>query len=338
MKILVTGAAGFIGAALVKALMTRGEEIVGLDNINDYYTPELKLARLADAGIDGTALREGETVQSHSYAGYRFVRMDLTDRLGMEKLFAREHFDIVVNLAGQPGVRYSLENPFSYVESNVIGFLNLLENCRHHPVRHLVYASSSSIYGMNNKVPYSEDDKTDRPVSLYAATKKSDELMAYAYSKLYRIPATGMRFFTVYGPWGRPDMAPALFLSAILEGRPIHVFNHGEMQRDFTYIDDIIEGLLLVLDHPSEEEVPHRVYNVGHSTPVELMDFIHEIEAVAGKEAVMEMEGMQPGDVSCTYADITHLREDFGYSPRTSLHDGIRAYYDWYRRYTEQRD
>lgn len=341
MKILVTGAAGFIGAAVVKALLRQGQEVVGLDNINSYYDPRLKLARLADAGIvpeeaDGTARNtagSGKLLTSRLFPSYRFVRMDLTDRTGMETLFATEGFDIVINLAGQAGVRYSLENPYAYVESNILGFLNILENCRHHPVRHLLYASSSSIYGMNEHVPYSENDKTDSPVSLYAATKKSNELMAYSYSRLFGIPATGVRFFTVYGPWGRPDMAPFLFLRSVLEGKPIRVFNHGQMSRDFTYIDDIVNGLMRMLEHPSSDPVPHTVYNIGHSDPVPLLDFIGVIEQVTGKKAVKEMAGMQPGDVYCTYADTTRLQQAFGYRPSVSIEEGIRRFYEWYREF-----
>lgn len=278
MKVLVTGAAGFIGAALVKALVTEGHEVVGIDNINDYYAQSIKYARLTDAGIDTSTIAEGQSVMSTHSPRYRFVKMDLTDRVAMDRLFATHHFDAVCNLAGQAGVRYSIENPFSYVDSNVYGFLNILENCRHYPVQHLVYASSSSIYGMNEQIPYSEEDKMDSPVSLHTATKKANELMAFSYSKLYGIPATGLRFFTVYSPWGRPDMAPFLFMKSILEGRPIRVFNHGNMQRDFTYIDDIINAVLLVLAKPSSATVPHRVYNIGHSSPVQLMDFIKMIE------------------------------------------------------------
>lgn len=333
MKVLVTGAAGFIGAALVKALVTEGHEVVGMDNINDYYAQSIKYARLTDTGIDTSTIAEGQSVMSTHSPRYQFVKMDLTDRVAMEQLFATHRFDAVCNLAGQAGVRYSIDNPFSYVDSNVYGFLNILENCRHYPVQHLVYASSSSIYGMNEQIPYSEEDKTDSPVSLYAATKKANELMAFSYSKLYGIPATGLRFFTVYGPWGRPDMAPFLFMKSILEGRPIRVFNHGNMQRDFTYIDDIINAVLLVLAKPSLAAVPHRVYNIGHSSPVQLMDFIKVIEEVTGHRAIMKMEEMQPGDVTCTYADITHLQHDFGFVPRVSIQQGIHSFYQWFQEY-----
>lgn len=331
MKILVTGAAGFIGSATVKALLERSHEVVGLDNLNSYYDTGLKYARLADAGIPQAAIRENEMAHSRTHSAYRFMKMELTDRIGMNALFGSERFDVVINLAGQAGVRYSIENPFAYVEGNVLGFLNILENCRHYPVRHLIYASSSSIYGMNDHVPYAENDKTDSPVSLYAATKKSDELMAYSYSHLYGIPATGVRFFTVYGPWGRPDMAPFLFLRSVLEGKPIRVFNHGEMQRDFTYIDDIVEGLMRLLEHPSAATVPHTVYNMGHSEPVPLMDFIRTIEQATGRKAILQMEPMQPGDVYCTYADISRLQQDFGYRPTMTVEEGIRRFYEWYR-------
>ena len=333
MKILVTGAAGFIGAATVKALLRQGHEVVGIDNINSYYDVGLKYARLADAGIVQADVHEGRMTVSTTLPAYRFMKMELADRIGLSALFDAEHFEAVINLAGQAGVRYSIDNPFAYVESNVVGFLNVLECCRHHPVAHLVYASSSSVYGMGSHVPYAEDDHTDSPVSLYAATKKSDELMAHAYSHLYGIPATGVRFFTVYGPWGRPDMAPYIFMQAVMAGRPIHVFNHGDMQRDFTYIDDIVEGVLRLLPQPPSGPVPHAVYNIGHSSPVPLMDFIHTIEHVSGRRATMIMEDMQPGDVYRTYADTTRLQHALGYHPSVSVADGVARFYDWYRAY-----
>ncbi len=333
MKILVTGAAGFIGSHLIKALMAGKHEIVGLDTINSYYDVELKYARLSDSGIDREEIVDGQLVASRDYPGYRFVRLDLVDREGLSRLFETEHFEVVVNLAAQAGVRYSLENPYAYVESNVVGFLNILENCRHHPVHHLVYASSSSVYGMADNESYSEDDQVDCPVSLYAATKKSDELMAHVYSKLYKVPTTGLRFFTVYGPWGRPDMAPYLFMNAVLNGNPIKVFNYGEMERDFTYIDDVIQGVLKVLEHPSEEENPYRIYNIGHSSPVKLMDFISVIEQVSGRSAVKQFMEMQPGDVLRTSADVSRLQQDFGYHPVISIEEGIRNFYDWYQSY-----
>lgn len=335
MKILVTGAAGFIGFHTVCRLAERGDEVVGLDNINDYYAVELKYARLAASGIT-TTLDDHTLVQSSLYPSYRFVRADLTDKAFIDALFETERFDAVINLAAQAGVRYSIENPYAYVQSNVVGFLNILEACRHWPVKHLVYASSSSIYGLNEKVPYSETDMTDRPVSLYAATKKSNELMAHSYSKLYGIPVTGLRFFTVYGPWGRPDMSPSLFLSAILEGRPIRVFNNGNMFRDFTYIADIVTGVCAVVDAPPQTDtngVSAAVYNIGNSEPVALMDFIGAIERAAGREAVKEFTEMQPGDVYRTYADTSALERDFGYKPSTPLQDGIDRFCEWYRAY-----
>lgn len=335
MKILVTGAAGFIGFHTVRRLCEQGDEVVGLDNLNDYYAVELKHARLAASGI-ASAPADHCFAPSSTLAGYRFVRADLTDKPFLDHLFATEHFDAVVHLAAQAGVRYSIENPDAYIQSNIVGFLNMLEACRHHPVRHLVYASSSSIYGLNEQVPYAESDMTDRPVSLYAATKKSNELMAHAYSKLYRIPVTGLRFFTVYGPWGRPDMSPWLFLSAITEGRPIRVFNHGRMERDFTYIDDIVTGVCAVVSTPppaNEHGVSAAVYNIGNSAPVALMDFIGAIERSAGREAVKEFTEMQPGDVVRTYADTTALERDFGYRPSTPLQEGIDRFCAWYRTY-----
>lgn len=331
MKILVTGAAGFIGAATSKALLDKGHEVVGLDNINSYYDPALKYARLLSLGISKADISDNTFAQSATHPTLRFIKMELSDRAKTSELFSAEKFDAVVNLAGQAGVRYSTENPYSYIESNIVGFINVLEGCRRNPVRHLVYASSSSVYGMaRSGVPYAETDPTDSPVSLYAATKKSDEMMAYAYSKLYGIPATAVRPFTVYGPWGRPDMAPFLFMKAILGGEPISVFNHGDMQRDFTYIDDVVRGLLLVLEHPSTCDVPHRIYNLGHSSPVALLDFIGTIEKVSRRKATMIMKDMQPGDVVCTYADTTRMEKDFGYRPTVGIDEGIARFYDWF--------
>lgn len=331
MKVLVTGAAGFIGFHLVQRLVERGDEVVGLDSLNDYYDRRIKFGRLAVTGVVEAEIEPHKMVQSAHYEGYRFVQMALEERETMERLFAEEQFDVVVNLAAQAGVRYSIENPHAYAQSNVVGFLNVLECCRHNQVRHLVYASSSSVYGRNAKVPFSEDDRVDSPVSLYAATKRANELMAHTYSSLYAIPTTGLRFFTVYGPWGRPDMAPMLFADAIAEGRPIKVFNGGDMARDFTYIDDITEGVVrVVAGEPPTDEVPCKIYNIGCSTPVQLMDFISTMERAFGREAEMVMLPMQAGDVYQTYADTSRLERDYGYRPSTSLGEGIERFVEWY--------
>ncbi len=336
MKILVTGAAGFIGSKIACMLAERGDEVVGIDNINDYYDIRLKLGRLAENGIDERALTWHETVQSSRWPGMRFIRMGIEDKPRLDHLFETERFDRVVNLAAQAGVRYSIENPYAYLTSNITGFLNLLECCRHYPVSHLLFASSSSVYGLNTKAPFSEADKTDQPVSFYAASKKSNELMAHSYSKLYGIPATGLRFFTVYGPWGRPDMAPMLFARSIMEGKPIQVFNHGDMIRDFTYIDDIANGSVQCLDQPPVAEqcpngVAFKVYNIGCSNPVRLMDFISELEQAIGHEAVKVMRPMQAGDVYMTNADTTRLETEIGYKPHVSLHEGIGYFAEWYK-------
>jgi UDP-glucuronate 4-epimerase len=332
MKVLVTGCAGFIGMHVAQRLLKRGDEVVGIDNLNDYYDVRLKQDRLE---------------QLAPHARFRFVRQDLADRASMESLFVKEGFEGVVNLAAQPGVRYSLKNPHAYVSSNVVGFLNVLEGCRHTGVKHLVYASSSSVYGANTRMPFSVHDNVDHPVSLYAATKKSNELMAHTYSHLYGLPTTGLRFFTVYGPWGRPDMSPSLFTGAILEGRPIDVFNQGRMQRDFTYIDDIAEGVVRVLDRPAAPNeqfdrgrpdpgtsyAPYRLYNIGNHEPVELMTFIEAIENAVGKKAQKNLLPMQAGDVPATYADIDDLRAAVGFAPATPLREGIARFVDWYRAY-----
>ena len=330
MKILVTGAAGFIGSNLSAKLAGRGDEVVGLDNINDYYDVRLKLARLEENGFDGP-YPEWEITTSKRWPSFRFVKGDICDKESLDRLFATEGFDVVVNLAAQAGVRYSITNPYSYLHSNLEGFLNILEACRHNPVKHLVFASSSSVYGLNAKVPFSEEDKADSQVSLYGATKKANELMAHSYSKLYGIPASGLRFFTVYGPWGRPDMSPMLFATAISQGKPIKVFNGGDMIRDFTYVDDIVEGTIRVIDTPPNTTVPFEVYNIGCSNPIKLMDFISEIETAIGKEAVKEYLPMQPGDVYQTYADCTKLETRLGYHPTTTLHDGIAAFAQWFK-------
>jgi UDP-glucuronate 4-epimerase len=329
MKVLVTGAAGFIGMHVAKLLLERGETVVGVDNLNDYYDPNLKLARLG---------------QLKPFSNFRFVQADIADRVVMDDLFAAEHFNRVINLAAQAGVRYSLKNPHAYIQTNLVGFGNILEGCRHHGVEHLVYASSSSVYGANTRMPFSVHDNVDHPVSLYAASKKANELMAHSYSHLYGLPTTGLRYFTVYGPWGRPDMSPWLFTSAILEGRPIDVFNHGKMQRDFTYIDDIAEGTVRVLDRiappfpafdsdrpdPGTSYAPYKVYNIGNNQPVELMAFIKAIEAAVGIEAKKNFLPLQAGDVVATYADVEALRHDVGFTPSTPLETGIANWASWY--------
>ena len=339
-KVLVTGAAGFIGAFLVKRLLeTTDDEVVGLDNVNSYYDPGIKEARLA-------MLREADEA-----GRFTFVRGDLCDAALLERLFAEHGFDVVVNLAAQAGVRYSIENPRAYLESNLVGFLNVLECCRHHPVGHLVYASSSSVYGGNEKVPFSEGDRVDSPVSLYAATKKSNELMAHAYSKLYSIPATGLRFFTVYGPMGRPDMAYFGFTERLRRGETIKIFNMGDCRRDFTYVGDIVEGVARVMDGAPEVEIggdglpmaAHRVYNIGNSSPENLLDFVDTLQRVLVEEGVLpsdfdfevhrELVPMQPGDVPVTYADTSALERDFGFKPSTPLEDGLREFARWYRGY-----
>ncbi|MCQ2066084.1 MAG: NAD-dependent epimerase [Bacteroidaceae bacterium] len=337
MKILVTGAAGFIGSRLANLLAGRGDVVVGIDNINDYYDVRLKYGRLEECGItaEGNDFRSGVRIASTVLPSYSFIRMDITDRDAMQDLFAAEKFQVVVNLAAQAGVRYSITNPYAYLDSNLVGFMNVLECCRHNGVEYLVYASSSSVYGMNDKVPFSEDDRVDNPVSLYAATKKANELMAHSYSKLYGLPTTGLRFFTVYGPWGRPDMAPMLFATAIGRGEPIKVFNNGNLSRDFTYIDDIVQGTIRVVDHRPDPEtcaggVPYKVYNIGCSNPVQLMDFISEIERAMGREANKIYLPMQQGDVLRTFADTSHLEKEVGYHPGISLHDGITQFIKWF--------
>lgn len=333
MKILVTGAAGFIGSRLMFQLASRGDEVVGIDSINDYYDVRLKYGRLSECGFK-EPYKEGESKESTLLGGCRFIKMSIDDKPSVDKLFKEEAFDKVVNLAAQAGVRYSITNPYAYLQSNLVGFLNILEACRHNGVRHLVYASSSSVYGLNTKVPYSEADKTDAPVSLYAATKKSNELMAHAYCKLYGISMTGLRFFTVYGPWGRPDMAPMLFAKAISAGETIKVFNGGDMIRDFTYIDDIVEGTIGAIDHepaPDANGLRCRVYNIGCSNPVKLMDFISEIEGAFGVEAKKEFLPMQPGDVYQTNADTSLLEREIGYKPHIRLHEGIARFIEWYK-------
>ncbi len=387
MKILVTGTAGFIGYHLTRRLLERGDTVVGIDNINDYYDINLKYARLAETGISQDAEKWHTKVQSNKYENYSFVRMNLEDREQLNQLFEQEKFDKVCNLAAQAGVRYSLENPHAYINSNIVGFINILEACRHHNIKHLAYASSSSVYGNNTKMPLSTSDNVDHPISLYAATKKSNELMAHTYSHLFGLPTTGLRFFTVYGPWGRPDMALFLFTKAILEDKPIKVFNNGNMVRDFTYVDDIVEGVTRVIDNPpaqknvqgtnfssSQEEysadrrrevvysdgvvatdaasspqhnatsgksspsgelegAPYKIYNIGNSSPVQLMEYIAAIEQALGKTAKKEYLPMQPGDVPRTEADVTDLVENLGYKPDTPVSVGIKKFITWYKSY-----
>ena len=345
MKILVTGTAGFIGYHLAKRLVERGDEVVGIDNINDYYDVNIKYARLADSGISKLAEEWYKPVKSERYPNYTFIRMNLEDREQLQKLFEEEKFDNVCNLAAQAGVRYSLVNPYAYISSNIVGFVNILEACRHNHIKHLVYASSSSVYGNNTKMPLSTSDSVDHPVSLYAATKKSNELMAHTYSHLYGIPTTGLRFFTVYGPWGRPDMALFLFTKAMLERKPIDVYNYGNMVRDFTYVDDIVEGVIRVIDHPAKpsedktpdvsrsKTAPYKVYNIGNSTPVKLMDYIGAIEETLGIVAEKNYLPMQPGDVPMTNADVKDLINDLGYKPNTSVKKGVNEFIKWYRKY-----
>jgi UDP-glucuronate 4-epimerase len=331
-RVLVTGAAGFIGFHLSQRLLARGDEVIGLDNLNNYYDVSLKKDRLA---------------QLQEKSGFSFYQLDLADREGMAQLFAEQCFDIVVNLAAQAGVRYSLKNPHAYIDSNLVGFINVLEGCRHSGVKHLVFASSSSVYGANTKTPFSVHDNVDHPVSLYAATKKANELMAHTYSHLYGLPTTGLRFFTVYGPWGRPDMALFLFTKAILAGQPIDVFNYGKMQRDFTYIDDIVEGVVRVADKIPEpnpnwsgndpalgsSKAPYKIYNIGNNQPVELMHFIEVIENCLGRQAEKNMLPIQLGDVPVTYADVDDLFQDVGFKPSTSIEVGIERFLGWYRSY-----
>lgn len=337
MKILVTGAAGFIGFHLVEALLKQGNEVIGIDNINDYYDVKLKYARLTESGISKADISDkGYLVESFIHTKYRFAKIDITDLPKLEQLFKKECFTYVVNLAAQAGVRYSIENPHAYVESNIVGYVNILECCRHHKIQHFVYASSSSVYGANSKVPFSEDDRVDHPVSLYAATKKSNELMAYTYSHLYSLPTTGLRFFTVYGPWGRPDMAPMLFANAIFKGEPIKVFNNGEMQRDFTYVDDIVEGIVRCLSFKTIKSPKAEVFNIGNSKPIALMEFIAILEDCLGKKAIKKFMPMQDGDVKVTFADTAKLENATSYIAKTDLVRGIRFFIKWFKGYGGQ--
>ena len=347
MKVLVTGSAGFIGFHLTNRLIADGFEVVGLDSINDYYQVDLKYDRLNAAGIPQKEIDYNELVQSVRMPGYQFIQLNLEDKENLRLLFAGQDFDVVVNLAAQAGVRYSITNPAAYIESNMVGFANLIECARHNKIRHFVYASSSSVYGLNESIPFSTNQSVDHPISLYAATKKSNELVAHVYSHLYGLPTTGLRFFTVYGPWGRPDMAMFLFTQAIINGKPIQVFNNGEMERDFTYIDDIVDGVMRVVNSPAEgnpewsgmepepssSRAPYRLYNIGNSAPVKLTKFIDAIEAKLGKKAEKILMPMQPGDVHKTFADVEPLKSELGYDPATSIETGVNNFVDWYVSY-----
>lgn len=339
MKILITGSAGFIGFHTARKLLAQGHEVVGLDNINDYYDVSLKYGRLEELGIDKSQAEKFNVLidSEKNPQNFKFIRMNLEDRDSLPVLFKTEKFDVVCHLAAQAGVRYSLENPEAYIDSNIVGFLNILECCRHHTIKHLVYASSSSVYGLNKKMPFETTDNVDYPISLYAATKKSNELMAHAYSHLYGFPTTGLRFFTVYGPWGRPDMAMFLFTEAMIKGNPIKVFNNGRMERDFTYIDDIVEGVVRILEkEPLERKAMpnlYKVYNIGNNQSVKLLAFIEALEESLGVTAKKEMLPMQPGDVSKTWANVDDLIKDYKYSPNTPIEDGVQKFVKWYKQY-----
>ncbi len=348
MKILVTGTAGFIGYHLAKRLTSEGFEVVGLDNINDYYDIRVKYGRLEDSGIEGAKEAAYNSILvSQTNPNYKFIKLNLEDKEGIERLFESEKFDAVCNLAAQAGVRYSITNPDAYIQSNIVGFTNILQACRHNGIKHLVYASSSSVYGLNESMPFSVHDNVDHPISLYAASKKSNELMAHTYSHLYNLPTTGLRFFTVYGPWGRPDMALFLFTKAMLEGKAIDVYNYGNMQRDFTYIDDIVEGIVRIIQKPPKGNknwsgknpdpgssvAPYKIYNIGNNNPVKLMDFIEAIEESLGIKAQKNMLPLQAGDVPSTYADVEDLIKDMGYKPSTPIKEGVANFIKWYREF-----
>jgi len=347
MKILITGTAGFIGFHVARRLIDRGDEVIGLDIINDYYDINLKYKRLEETGISKSQIEYGRIISSNKHKNYSFIKLGLEDKTKIDELFAAQKFDKVCNLAAQAGVRYSLENPMAYINSNIVGFVNILEACRHNKVKHLSYASSSSVYGLNENMPFSTHDNVDHPISLYAASKKSNELMAHTYSHLFRIPTTGLRFFTVYGPWGRPDMALFIFTKSIKEGKPIQVFNEGKMKRDFTYIDDIVEGIIRVIDNPpvgnadwsgkspdpSCSKAPYKIYNIGNSNSVQLIDFIEAIEDALGKKAVKQFLPMQPGDVPATWADTSDLMNELGYKPSTAVKEGVNKFIQWYNSY-----
>jgi UDP-glucuronate 4-epimerase len=346
-KVLITGTAGFIGFHLARKLVELGYQVTGLDIINDYYDVELKYDRLELAGISRNSIAYNQTVKSSLSENYQFIKLKLEDREALLQLFAESRFDVVVNLAAQAGVRYSLSHPQAYIDSNITGFLNVLEACRHYPVENLIYASSSSVYGLNKNMPFSVKSNVDHPVSLYAASKKSNELMAHTYSHLFGVPTIGLRFFTVYGPWGRPDMALFIFTKAILAGEPIQVFNHGKMERDFTYVDDIVGGIERMVRNPhlkgegwdpaspdpSFSSAPYKIHNIGNSSPVRLTSFIEAIETALGKKAEWKMMPIQPGDVERTWADVSTLQADYNYNPNTPVETGIQRFVEWYREY-----
>ena len=347
MKILITGMAGFIGFHLANKLITRGDEVVGLDSINDYYDVRVKYGRLDYTGVAQSDIAYNTMVQSSKHANCRFIQLQLEDKASLDKLFEFEKFDAVCNLAAQAGVRYSMENPLAYIKSNIVGFAHILEDCRLYDVEHLVYASTSSVYGANTTMPFSEYDSANHPLSVYAASKKSNELMAHTYSYLYQLPTTGLRFFTVYGPWGRPDMALFKFTKAILEGKPIDVFNHGKHTRDFTYIDDIVNGIIKTLDNsadrnldwnsrepdPASSKAPWRIYNIGNNKSIQLMDYIHVLEKALGKKAIINFLPLQPGDVQDTFANVDNLIKKFNYKPSTPVDEGITNFVEWYKNY-----
>jgi len=345
MKILITGTAGFIGFHLAQKLINRGDTVVGLDCINEYYDIRVKYGRLEETGINYKNIQYNTLLESEKFKNYRFIKLNLEDKINIDKLFENEKFDKVCNLAAQAGVRYSLTNPQAYIDSNIVGFINILEACRHNNIKHLAYASSSSVYGLNQTMPFSVHHNVDHPISLYAASKKSNELMAHTYSHLFGVPTTGLRFFTVYGPWGRPDMALFIFTKAILENKEIEVFNHGEMLRDFTYVADIVEGITRVIDNPAKPNTewsgekpdpssscaPYKIYNIGNSAPVKLMDFIEAIEEALGKKAMKNLKPMQAGDVAATWAEVSDLVENLNYKPNTSIQHGINEFIKWYK-------
>ncbi len=347
MKILITGTAGFIGFHTAKRFINESFEVVGLDSINDYYDKNLKYARLAETGIERDKITYDHLVKSTKFDNYHFIKLQIEDKDEILKLFESEKFDYVCHLAAQAGVRYSIENPYVYFHSNINGFLNIIEACKRNNIKHLVYASSSSVYGLNKKMPFSTSDNVDHPISLYAATKKSDELIAHAYSHLFNLPTTGLRFFTVYGPWGRPDMALFIFTKAILENKPISVYNNGDMMRDFTYIDDIVEGIFRIVQQPAETNLewsgnkpdpasssaPYKIYNIGNGNPVQLMDYIKAAEKALDKKAEKKFMSMQPGDVQKTFADISSLEKDFDYKPNKNIETGVNEFVKWYRKY-----